>query len=287
MCDQAEKLRRRLQDVTIPVHGKTIAVVSGKGGVGKSNVALNFSLELLNRGKKVLLLDLDVGMGNIDILLGLSSEKTIVDLFTGHLSIHDIIESGPRGLAYIAAGSGLDHFLTLDAAEKESFFLQYEELITLYDYIVFDIGAGATEDSLSFVVASDECIVVTTPEPTSITDAYSMIKHIVIYRPDMPISVIMNRAKSAKSGEQALSRFQRVIKQFLNTEIQKLGILPDDKTVSDAVIRQIPFILLNEKSHISRAVKGIVDDYLMEKSNLSKKASASFVQRLKLLMLGR
>lgn len=285
--DQAASLRRKLDISNNPRQAKTLAVVSGKGGVGKSNIALNFSLELLNQGKKVLLFDLDVGMGNIDILLGLHAEKTIVDMFADHLSVHDIIETGPRGLAYVAAGSALTDFFEMDQEKKEYFFQEYEELLKIYDYVIFDMGAGATNDSLSFVVASDECIVVTTPEPTSITDAYGMIKHITNNKQDMPISVIMNRSSSTKNGNQALERFHRVIVQFLNIEIQKLGIIPNDKTVSTAVIRQIPYVLLNEKAAVSKATKDIATDYVLNRSEVNRYKSTSFVQKLKQLTMER
>ncbi|MFB4167478.1 MinD/ParA family protein [Virgibacillus sp. JSM 102003] len=287
MHDQAASLRRQLEISKDPRQTRTIAVVSGKGGVGKSNVALNFSLELLSQDKKVLLMDLDVGMGNIDILLGLHSEKTIVDMFTDRLSVHDIIETGPRGLAYIAAGSGLTDLFLMDEEKRDYFYQQYDELVKLYDYIIFDMGAGATNDSLSMILASDECIVVTTPEPTSITDAYGMIKHILNRQGNMPISVIMNRSASAKSGNQALDRFQRVVAQFLNVEIKKLGILPDDKIVPTAVIRQIPYVLLNNKAAVSKAINVIVRNYTLYGTESQQQKSTSFVKKLKQFMMER
>ncbi|MGP4107002.1 MinD/ParA family protein [Virgibacillus sp. L01] len=285
--DQAASLRRQLEISKDPRQARTIAIVSGKGGVGKSNVALNFSLELLNQDKKVLLLDLDVGMGNIDILLGLHSEKTIVDMFTDHLPVHDIIETGPRGLAYIAAGSGLSGLFMMDEEKRDYFYKQYNELVKLYDYIIFDMGAGATNDSLSLILASDECIVITTPEPTSITDAYGMIKHILNRQGNMPISVIMNRSASAKSGNKALDRFQRVVAQFLNVEVKKIGILPNDKIVSTAVIRQIPYVLLDDKAAVSKAIKVIVRNYTLNSTEYQQRKSTSFVKRLKQFMMER
>ncbi|WP_106497607.1 MinD/ParA family protein [Lentibacillus sp. Marseille-P4043] len=285
--DQAASLRRKLTIAQDPKQAKTIAIVSGKGGVGKSNFALNFSLELRNNQKTVLLFDLDVGMGNIDILLGLQSERTIVDMFNDRLSIHDIIEEGPNQLHYIAAGSGLSDFFTMDQAKIDFFLDQYNELVQMYDYIIFDMGAGATHDSLQFVMASDECIVITTPEPTSITDAYGMIKHILNNKQNMPIYVVMNRSLSTKQGTKALERFQRVVSQFLQVNVSLMGVLPDDKTVTTAVIRQIPYVLLNEKAAISKAVKQVAANYLAKSFSLTKKEPFSFVQKLKQLMIER
>lgn len=287
MNDQAMNLRRKLQQSKSPKQAKTISIVSGKGGVGKSNFALNFSLELLKVDKKVLLFDLDVGMGNIDILLGLHAKKTIVDLFDQQLKVHDIIEEGPNNLSYIAAGNGLSDFFTLNDTKKDYFLDQYNELVQLYDYIIFDMGAGATQESLFFIVASDECFVITTPEPTSITDAYGMIKHIVNNQGNMPIYVVMNRSLSLKSGKKALGRFQRVISQFLAVEIHQMGVLPDDRTVSTAVSRQIPYSILNENAEISKSLKQIATNYSQNSFQINKRESVSFVQRLKRLLVER
>ncbi|WP_319418054.1 MinD/ParA family protein [Virgibacillus necropolis] len=287
MNDQAMNLRRKLQQSKDSRQAKTISIVSGKGGVGKSNFAINFSLELIKTGKKVLLVDLDIGMGNIDILLGLHATKTIVDMFDQQLKIHDIIENGPNNLAFIAAGNGLSNFFTLSDDKKDYFLNQYNELVKLYDYIIFDMGAGASKESLFFIVASDECITITTPEPTSITDAYGMIKHIVSNQGQMPIYLVMNRSLTYKTGKKALDRFQRVISQFLTIETQQMGILPDDRTVSASVIRQIPYSILNENAAISKAIKQIVGNYLQNSYTTDKKVATSFVQRLKRLLVER
>ncbi|MBO1003788.1 MinD/ParA family protein [Pseudogracilibacillus auburnensis] len=279
MYDQAERLRNRLKGQD--KQAKTIAIVSGKGGVGKSNTALNFSIELQNRGKKVLLFDLDVGMGNIDILLGNESKHSIVNLFNEFLPIHDIIELGPKGLSYIAGGSSLNELIQLDEDKLNYFYEQYDRLVNDYDYILFDLGAGASISSMSFVLSSDECVVITTPEPTSITDAYSMIKHIILKRKDMPISVIMNRCNSRKEGVRTLEKFNQVVSHFLHSNIIKMGMLPNDQIVSTAVIRQTPYILLNKNAPVSKALNEIVTNFLQQTNELNELQRVSFVQKLK------
>ena len=281
MNDQATELRRQLEYPKTPRHAKTISVVSGKGGVGKSNFALNLSLELINKQKKVLLIDLDVGMGNINILLGLHAEQTIIDMLDNLLPIQDIIEVGPNNLAFISGGSAVTNFFTMNETRRTYFFTQFTKLVSEYDFIIFDIGAGATSESMFFVLASDESIVITTPEPTSITDAYGMIKHIINKRRNMPIYVVMNRCYSQKSGLKSLDKFQQVVAKFLQVEINKLGTLPEDKFVSTAVMQQTPYIILNEKAAISKAIKKVCTNYLThstEGNNLQTKNS--FVQRL-------
>lgn len=286
MHDQAASLRRKLALSSDLRQAKTLCIISGKGGVGKSNIALNFSLELINEGKKVLLIDLDVGMGNIDILLGLHAKKSIFDLFHDYESIHDIIELGPKNLGFIAGGSGVSEFFSLDEERKEHFYKQYNDVVQMYDYILFDMGAGVTKESLFFILAADECIVVTTPEPTSIMDAYSAIKFVISSEGEMPISVIMNRSSSQKEGEQSLERFKRVVSQFLQIEIEKLGILPEDKSVSKSVINQTPFVLFNRKSQVSKAMQALTYNYLKNAKEHNMKET-SFIQRLKQLLLER
>ncbi|RFA37726.1 cobyrinic acid a,c-diamide synthase [Virgibacillus dokdonensis] len=287
--DQATGLRNRLETMRESKQAKTIAVISGKGGVGKSNITLNFALGLLRHGKKILIMDMDIGMGNIDILLGRQIERTIVDMFQRRLPIQSIIEQGPENLHYIAAGSGFSDIYAMDTKTKEFFFQQYQSLLMHYDYIFFDMGAGITNDSLSFILAAEECLLVTTPEPTAITDGYSMIKHIASHNNMLPIRAIMNRAQSNMQGHNMLVRFQKVIQQFLQINIHILGSLPEDQTVRAAVIHQTPFIIFQEKSAISKATKKLVRTYLNEvdEYKAEKGNSSSFLQKLKRLWTER
>lgn len=287
MNDQAASLRRKIEAQHHQRLAKTISIISGKGGVGKSNIALNFSLELMNQGKKVIIFDLDVGMGNIHILLGLQPDKTIIDLLNENLSIYDVIAYGPEGLAYIAGGTGLTGFLELTEDRKNHFYMQYNELVQMYDYIIFDMGAGVTQDSLFFILASDESIVVTTPEPTSITDAYSMVKQIVNHGGEMPIHIILNRAISQKEGIAALRRFQHVIKQFLHIQTNGMGVIPEDQIVTQAVLQQTPYMLLNKKSQAAKSMRKLTENYLTSSNKTDFIEESSFVQKLIKLLRGK
>lgn len=287
MRDQAASLREKLELHHLTKPAKTIAVVSGKGGVGKSNLALNFALELTNNGRKVLLFDLDVGMGNIEILLGKSSNKSIVQLFSRSCPIEEVIEEGPNALSYVAGGSGLAEIFTMDESKYHFFLAQFPKLLDTYDFIIFDMGAGISEGSAHFVLAADECIVVTTPEPTSLTDAYAMIKHVLQKSPDMSISLLVNRAASIKAGEQTIKRLSHVVSQFLQKNIKTLGIVPEDKKVRQAVSDQIPFILSNRKGAAAVAVKDIVEQYLGDKQEEVFPETISFISRLASLIRSR
>ncbi|MGP4040280.1 MinD/ParA family protein [Gracilibacillus sp. D59] len=284
MTDQAAKLRQKLKGVHSHYHAKTIAVVSGKGGVGKSNIALNFSLSLASKGKKVLLFDLDVGMGNIDILLGKSSNYSIINLFENKLSIYDIIEVGPYSLSYIAGGSGQDHIFFLDEQRLKYFHEQLELLMREYDYIIFDMGAGVTRETIHYILAVDECILVTTPEPTSMTDAYSMVKHVLLQQP-IKFHLIINRSRSKKQGIDIMNRINSAVNRFLHHDITPLGTIPDDSAVTDAVLAQQPFILHNPKSRASAAIESLTNQYLGEP--VKKSNDTGFLNRLRRLMTER
>lgn len=285
MDDQATHLRRKVDAQKKSKQARTVCITSGKGGVGKSNFAVNFALELISHGKEVLIIDLDIGMGNIDILLGSLSKKTIYDMFQNQESIFSIIEKGKKGVDYIAGGSGISDFLLLDHAKKEYFIEQFSELSIAYDYIIFDMGAGIDPDSLFFILSAEELIVITTPEPTSITDAYSVIKQLVHHQANMPMQVIMNRSASQKSGEQALVEFKHVIKKFLQVDIIEMGILPEDKAVSRAVMKQVPYYY-NEKSQVAKALKEITFNYLHSKKDFHS-IKPNFIQRLKQFLTER
>lgn len=279
--DQASYLRWQMDRRNGARQAKTICVVSGKGGVGKTNFAVNFALELTKQKKRVLVFDLDVGMGNVDLLLGRNAKKTIIDMFRPGESIHDIIEIGPHQLHYIAGGSGLNELFKMDSARKDYFLKQMEEVTFRFDYIIFDIGAGIHADSLFFILAADECIVITTPEPTSITDAYSVIKHILQQNTNIPIRFVLNRAVTKKHGEKVVKQFQQVVKKFLQIDIRCIGMLPDDKTVSQSVMRQVPFTIAAEKSSAAKAVKEIASAFVADSKEYDKSRTASFIQRLK------
>lgn len=289
MHDQAESLRTKVERKRSgPKTCKTIAVVSGKGGVGKSTTTVNFAIELQKRGKKTLLFDFDVGMGNIDILLGKQAKYSIVNLFHDFLPIHDMIELGPKGLSYIAGGSGLNELVELDEEKLNYFFQQYEKLTDEFDYIFFDLGAGVSSDRLNLISAADECFVITTPEPTSIADAYSMIKHIVNTGSEVPLYVLMNRSESIREGTKVLNRFSDVVKQFLERDLIKLGCLPYDATVSKAVVKQIPYVILKQNAAVSKALQKIVENYLHENtSNVEVENRPSFIHKLKQLLTVR
>ncbi|WP_096199379.1 MinD/ParA family protein [Bacillus sp. FJAT-45350] len=279
MNDQAESLRRIVDDSSDVPECKVISVVSGKGGVGKSNFSLNFSIGLAQEGKKVILFDLDIGMANVDILMGVSAKYNIVDMIEHEMTIWDIIEEGPENISYISGGSGFTSIFKLSITKFERFIQQIEALQKKYDYIILDMGAGASEDSMQFILSAHETFIVTTPEPTSITDAYAMIKYIHLKDKELPCSLLINRIESAKEGRATAENLQRVAKQFLDKDLNLLGSLPNDKTVVKAVKSQKPFLLLDPKSKSSRSLKEIVKSYLGESQDKANPPNSSFISK--------
>ncbi|MDN4073420.1 MinD/ParA family protein [Fictibacillus terranigra] len=254
MRDQAEYLRLKVEAASSERSTKVFSVLSGKGGVGKSNVAVNISLALRKLGKSVLLIDLDIGMGNVNLLLGAPSRQTIVDLLDRRFSIWEIIEKGSGDLSFIAGGSGIPHLVDMDERKSAFFASQLQDLASVYQYIVFDIGAGVSETSLNFIMAGHEAVLVTTPEITSVTDAYSMIKMLHARCPDLPISTLINQCKSRKEAMDVHKRLRKVAGEFLHKEINHLGALPFDPVVQLAVKRQKPFLLHRPQSPASVGV---------------------------------
>ncbi|AGT31555.1 cobyrinic acid a,c-diamide synthase [Geobacillus genomosp. 3] len=284
--DQAEQLRLELSGLRQRPAPRTIAVTSGKGGVGKSNFSLNFSLSLSKRGFRVLLLDMDIGMGNIDILLGQSSPLTLTDWLSTRLPMSELVKSGPERLSYIAGGTGAAQWRTLDTSGIDYFLTELQAVASRYDYLIFDMGAGASGERLYFLKSVDDVFVVTTPEPTAMTDAYAMIKYIHAAGGEAPFSVIVNRAGNDREGYEVFGRLKHVAGRFLNKEIALLGIIPEDRTVARAVVSQTPFVLLDPVAKASRAVRQIAFRYAPGRDEEPGRASRFFA-RLRQLLLER
>lgn len=285
MKDQAENLRMKLKKLEMKTTAKAIAVVSGKGGVGKSNFSLNFALSLAKRGFKILLFDMDVGMGNLDILMGRSSERTMADYFSGAFSLRDCIIEGPGGIRYIGGGSGLSQPVNLN--QLSTLTDELDRVLAEYDYLIFDMGAGASEGTLKFLLSVNEIIVITTPEPTALMDAYAMMKYLHLLDDTLPFEIVVNRARTKKEGAEAINRLATVLKKFLDRESCSLGVLPDDRTVQLAVSRQIPFLSYNPKSKVSVALENLVIRYIQRGIPKETDQAPSFVSKLKKILFER
>ncbi|KQL35530.1 MinD/ParA family protein [Psychrobacillus sp. FJAT-21963] len=287
MRDQAEELRIKMLRTQNKL-GRSIAVVSGKGGVGKSNFSMNFTTMLSSLGKKVVLIDMDIGMGNIHILLGKTVQTNLKDYLVGDASIDEVLFEGPNNLQYISGGSGLSGVMEWNEGMFTRLIEAFEFLQKNYDYIVFDMGAGATNQTLDLLVSVDDIIVISTAEPTSITDAYSMMKFIYYKDPDKNFFLLCNRAFSEEEGIDTVSRLKLAMSKFLSKEVFLLGSLPEDPVVRKAVKEQVPFSILYPEAEITKKLRMIVNrfsDFEEEEENIPRQSK--FISRLKNLFSRR
>ncbi|WP_075980910.1 MinD/ParA family protein [Bacillus massilinigeriensis] len=288
MNDQAQGLRNQLKSMDSRRKTKTLAVISGKGGVGKSNFSLNFAISLAKRGNAVLLFDMDIGMGNLDILMGQTPDYSIVDFINQNVSLKDVIMKGLNNLDVIAGGTGLSQLVKMDKEETSRFMGELSLLLVNYDYIIFDMGAGASDEALNIILSVDEVVVITTSEPTSITDAYAMMKYIHLLNQSIPFYIVVNRVQSEKEGKDTMRRLQTVVKQFLEKDTSAFGLIPEDRSIHQAVKRQIPYTLFNANSPATKAILDITERYVNDNLNQSQSSSAfRFVSKLKQFLFER
>jgi flagellar biosynthesis protein FlhG len=286
MNDQAQALRQLVhsKDVQAARTTRVIAITSGKGGVGKSNFSLNFAMSLQNRGYSVLVFDADISFANIDVLLGTPAKYNLLHLLKGEKTIWEIIQVGPGGLQFIAGGSGFQDLVRLTDQELEYFAEQIGKLHGHVDFILFDTGAGLSKETVRFITAAEETIIVTTPEPTSITDAYALIKMLKSMGHQISFRLVVNRVTDDREGNQTADNIRQVASKYLGLEIPVLGFIPDDSNVTKAVKRQTPLSIAFPDSAATRGIDGIVSRFLLEEQEIpSARELSSFMQRMKKL----
>ncbi len=233
---------------------KVIAITSGKGGVGKTNTSVNLGLALSKLGKRVLLLDGDLGLANINIMLGFQPSITLAEVMAGRASLREVIVSHPLGFDVIPASSGIPEMTLLSEAERLSLVESFDELATQYDYMLVDTAAGIGDNVLYFNVAAEQILVVIGPEPTSITDAYALIKVLAQRSGRREFDVLVNRAPAGSDGRSTFAQLAAATDRFLSVKLTFLGAISEDESVSQAVIRQTPFLELFPTSKASRDV---------------------------------
>ena len=234
----------------------TVAVTSGKGGVGKTNISINLALMLAKMGKKVVLFDADLGLANVNILLGINPAFTLLDVVENRASIHDVVVEGPGGIYIVPAGSGIEKMANLDSVAMGKLMHALEILEQSCDYLVFDTGAGISRTVRSFVNAASRQIVVVTPEPSSLADAYAAVK-MIASTGCTNIGVVANMVGSEKEGHETFERLALLTRRFLNRTPEFLGSLPYDRNVSHSVIKQSPIVINNPGSAFPRALSAV------------------------------
>lgn len=278
--DQAEKLRE-LAKVHRPVlseistNRRVIAVASGKGGVGKTNFSVNLAIALTQLEQKVLLLDADLGMANIDVLCGLSPKYNLGHVISGAHPLSEIVVECCGGIQVIPGVSGVEELTSLTGEQQQTFFNEMEKFDHLNESKLFiiDIGAGMGPTVINFMLASSECIVITTPEPTAMMDAYALIKTVIAKKEDIHLSLVVNMVKSKEEALQVFHSMSMITKQFLNHQLHYLGYLLSDPHVSKSVKQQTPFILSNANALVSRCVRDIALQLVQREDSVPVKRS--------------
>ncbi len=260
--DQAQNLRNIIKkENTLMPMSRVITVTSGKGGVGKSNLAVNIAIAMGRAGKRVIILDADFGLANIEVMLGIRPKYNLADLMFKGKQITDIITEGPENVSFISGGSGIQELTNLTKEQVINFSSKLEELDRRADVIIVDTGAGISGNVMEFVMSSAEVILVATPEPTSMTDAYALLKTLdrqpEFTREHCRIKLVANRVSNEKMGKELYEKLSLVAEKFLNLSLEYIGSVPTDMNINKAVMKQKPITIAFPMSPASRAIEEI------------------------------
>lgn len=257
--DQATQLRNiiKANSVSYGPKARVFTVTSGKGGVGKSNVSINLAVKFSQMGKKVVILDADFGLANIEVMFGAIPKYNLADLIYKGKSISEIITKGPLDIGFISGGSGIAGLTNLGRDYINYLIQNLAQLDTLYDVIIIDTGAGISDAVLEFLIASREVLLVTTPEPTSITDSYSLLKALTrdprFNREHTEIKIVANKTEDFDEGKQLYAKLSTVVSRYLKLSMKFVGVIPSDNQLVKAVMQQSPVSISAPTSKASLA----------------------------------
>lgn len=269
--DQAQQLRNivKLQEQNNISNAKVITITSGKGGVGKSNMAVNLAVHFRRMGKRVIIFDADFGLANVEVMFGTVPKYNLTKLLEGEMRIEDIITKGPEDIGFISGGSGIVGLNNLNKSQIDYLISNLSYLNELTDVLIIDTGAGVSDSVLDFVLASPEVVLVTTPEPSSLTDSYSLVKALYknpgFIKNGTNIRLVANKVNSKNEAMAVYNKIKAVTTKFLGGEVKYLGMIPQDDMLEKAVRNQKIVSLSYPKAKSSKAFEEIACELLEEK----------------------
>ena len=280
MYDQAQNLRELMgksQDVRV------ISVASGKGGVGKSSLAVNLAITMSRLGTRVLILDADFGLANVDVMLGITTRLDLSYFLRGEKELHEIIQLGHEGVRFISGGSGVNELINMKEEQLSELLSKIVQIDAPVDLIIMDAGAGVSSTIMQVLLASSETIVVTTAEPTSVLDAYALVKTIVKREASHPLHVLVNKCENNKEAQSVQSGFVTVCGRNLGKNINPLGLISYNHDITSAIKRQVPIIVYEPYGTTAKEIDLIARAIL---NMPNEKASQSILSRVFSRMLG-
>lgn len=236
---------------------KAIAVTSGKGGVGKTSLSVNLALCFAQMGNRVTVFDADLGLANAEVLLGIIPPYSLYEVLYGNMTLEEIVIEGPMGIRVVSGGSGFLEMANIDRSRRQQLLRMFNQFIDKDEIVLIDTGAGINKNVLGFVAAAEEVIIVVTPEPTSLTDAYALIKILSNFKLHSEVHIVVNRAADKREAMRTMGRISTAAGRFLEIKLNCLGWIPEDKHVSQAVKSQQPYFLTNPNAPASRSVAEI------------------------------
>lgn len=279
MADQAEKLRelvRQKQQIAAQDDSKCkiITVTSGKGGVGKTNLSSNLAISFSMMGQRVLLMDADLGLSNVNIIMGIipPPKYNLSHVISGEKDLLEVITHDSCGVKVITGAVGVPKMANMGTKKRNEFIESFDSLLSLFDLIFIDTSAGLSENVLAFIDAADEVILVTTPEPTSITDAYGMIKAMSAKNGNVKVGLVVNRIQNIIEGKKVSDKIVNIAEQFLGLKIERLGYIMEDALVRKSVHEQSPFLITYPDSKAASCISHIRNKLAdMEEENHKEK----------------
>ncbi|MFP6584410.1 MAG: MinD/ParA family protein [Candidatus Hydrogenedentota bacterium] len=276
MAEQANNLRQFVQKNR--ELARIVAVTSGKGGVGKTNTSVNLAIALADKGNRVVLLDADLGLANVEVLLGLNSIYNLQHVADGERTMAEILVKGPGGIAVVPGSSGMAKIADLSETARQNIMHGLEDLQNRSDFIIIDTMAGIGRSAVAFVVAADEVLLVSTPEPSSIVDAYAMLKTIYQRREHAIVRLVANMVVNKRQATYVYEKLSAVSQQYLGRKMSYLGMIPRDVHVSQAVMQSVPYSLRFPSAPASKAIKDIADRLISQRA-ASKGGAPGFLRR--------